>query len=311
MINKHKEPFYYKHRTFFVGLFLAVPIVIILLTAIFTLVKSEILTDWTTVHIKSESGAGLIEGRTPVQIMGLDVGHVYNVDINPEGYVDVALKVKTKYASILATDSKARMMQKNIVVGDWLIDLTVGSNAYLPIQNGDTLQVEYTVRLDELMELFTNFMDPLKSIVQSLQEGEGLVKYLLGSDSIVEDVHRLIGSADKLMTRAGNTMNNADKMLNNFNKFGSHGIATVDSLMVFANNADKMVRELNNTVYSMDTLFSSLDSIPSDFHKVMTHLSRELDQVELIFKALENHWLLRRAIRRQKEKIIQEKHEIK
>lgn len=305
MINKHKEPFYYKHRTFFVGLFLTIPIVIIILTTIFTAIKSEILTDWTTIHIKSESGAGLLKGRTPVQIMGLDVGHVYEIDINPEGYVDVALKVKTKYASILATDSKARMMQKNIVVGDWLIDLTVGSNAYLPIQNGDTLDVEYTVRLDELMELFTNFMDPLKSIVQSLQDGEGLIKYLLGSDSIVNDVHRLVSSADLLMGRAGKTMNNADKMLQNFNKFGTHGIATVDSLMVFAVNADKMVKELNNTVYSMDTLFNHMDSIPKDFHNVMQNLSTELEQMELIFKALENHWLLKRAIRKQKEKVLE------
>lgn len=305
MMNKPKEPFYYKHRTFFVGLFLAVPVAVVVLTTVFTAIKSEILTDWTIVHIKSESGAGLIKGRTPVQIMGLDVGHVYDVDINPEGYVDVTLKVKTKYASMLATDSKARMMQKNIVVGDWLIDLTVGSNAYLPIQNGDTLDVEYTVRLDELMELFTNFMDPLKSIVQSLQDGEGLVKYLLGSDSLIDDVQHLVGSADKLMLKAGRTMNNADKMLNNFNKFGTHGIATVDSLMVFAVNADKMVRELNNTVYTMDTLFANMDSIPSDFHDVMTHLSNELEQVELIFKALENHWLLRRAIRKQKEKALE------
>ncbi len=307
MINKPKEPFYYKHRTFFVGLFLAVPVAVIVIATIFTAIKSEILTDWTTIHIKSESGAGLIKGRTPVQIMGLDVGHVYEVDINPEGYVDVTLKVKTKYASILATDSKARMMQKNIVVGDWIIDLTVGSNAYLPVQNGDTLNVEYTVRLDELMELFTNFMDPLKSIVQSLQDGEGLVKYLLGSDSLIDDVQRLVGSADKLMHKAGNTMNNANKMLNNFNEFGTHGIATVDSLMVFAVNADKMVRELNNTVYTMDTLFTNMDSIPSDFHNVMENLSTELEQVELIFKALENHWLLRRAIRKQKEKILEER----
>lgn len=306
MINKHKEPFYYKHRTFFVGLFLAIPIVVILLTSIFTAIKSEILTDWTTIHIKSESGAGLIEGRTPVQIMGLDVGHVDNVDINLDGYVDVALKVKTKYASILATDSKARMMQKNIVVGDWLIDLTVGSNAYLPIQDGDTLPVEYTVRLDELMELFTNFMDPLRAIVQSLQDGEGLVKYILGSDTLVQDIHKLVNSAETLMSRAGNTIYKADQTLNRFNTFGQHGIATVDSLMVFALNADKMVKELNNTVYTMDTLFSNMDSIPSDFHEVMDHLSRELKQVDLIFKALENHWLLRRAIRRQKEKALKE-----
>lgn len=306
MIHKHKEPFYYKHRTFFVGLFLAIPVVVVVLTTIFTAIKSEILTDWTIIHIKSESGSGLLKGRTPVQIMGLDVGHVHDIEINPDGYVDVALKVKTKYASILATDSKARMMQKNIVVGDWIIDLTVGSNAYLPIKNGDTLDVEYTVRLDELMELFTNFMDPLKSIIQSLQDGEGLVKYLLGSDSIIVDVHRLVSSADLLMKRAGNTMNNADRVLNNFNKFGSHGVATVDSLMVFAQSADKMVKDLNNTVFTMDTLFSNMDSIPSDFHDVMFKLSDELEQVELIFKALENHWLLRRAIRKQKEKALEE-----
>lgn len=307
MINRSNEPFYYKHRTFFVGLFLAVPVVVVVIATVFTAIKSEIMTDWTTIHIKSESGAGLIKGRTPVQIMGMDVGHIYDVDINPEGYVDVGLKIKTKYASILATDSKARLMQKNIVVGDWIVDLTVGSNAYLPIQNGDTLNVEYTVRLDELMELFTNFMDPLKLIVQSLQEGEGLVKYLLGSDSIVSDIHKLIGSADHLMTRTGYTMNKANKMLDNFNEFGNHGIATVDSLMTFAISADRMVKDLNNTVYTMDTLFNNLDSIPTDFHNVMEHISAELDQVDLLFKALENHWLLKRSIRRQKEKTLETK----
>lgn len=304
MIHKPQEPFYYKHRIFFVGLFLTIPLVVITITSIFTIIKSEILTDWTILHIKSESGAGLIEGRTPVKIMGMDVGNVYNVDLNPEGYVDVALKVKTKYASMLATDSKARLMQKNIVVGDWLIDLTAGSNAYLPVKNGDTLDVEYTVKLDELMALFTNFMDPLKSIIQSLQEGEGLVKYLLGSDSVLTNFQNLVFSTEKLLHRTGETMNKADEVLDNFTTFGNRGITAVDSLMIFAIHADKMVKDLNQTVYRMDTLFKAMDSIPADFNNVMKHFSRELDQVDLLFKALENHWLLRRFIRREKEKTL-------
>ena len=300
------EPFYYVHRKFFVGLFLLIPVVVLIGIAAYSLINSELLENWVELHIKSESAAGLMPGATPVKIMGFEVGHVHKVDINRRGFVDVSLRVKRKYIDLVHSDSHAKLRQKNMVVGSWIIDISPGTNAYLPVKNGDTLEVEYSVKIDEVMELFTDFMDPLKSIVKSLQEGEGLMQYIIGSDTLLVDVHKLITSVDVLMGKASNTLYRADRMIGEFSAFGKKGISTVDSLTIFAQSADKMVRDLNSTVFKMDTLFENLGDIPIDFHDVMMQLSGELDQMQQLFNALENHWLLKRTIRRTKEKALKD-----
>lgn len=297
------EPFHYRNRNLVVGFFVLLPFFVVSALLIATVVRSDLLESWITVNLKCESGTGLIKGRTPVKVMGIYVGNVKKVEINRSGYVDVSIRIKEKFEDFIRTNSDARLSQKNIVVGDWEIDISSGTFDRPYISDGDTLNVVYPIRLDDFMELTTGFMGPLQDIVTSLNSGEGLIKYILGSeDTLMPGIYSLIEEVEQLFYKAGNTLTKADDMLSDFSKFGNHGVNMVDSLMIFAKSADRMIVDFNKTVFNMDSLVNDMDVIPKDFGRVMGELSSELDELNLVFKALENHKLIKRSFERERKK---------
>ena len=301
--NFSNEPFYYRNRNLVVGLFVLLPFLIVVVLLITTAIRSDLLESWIVYNLKCETGAGIMAGRTPVKIMGIDVGNVTSVNLNDDGYVDVQLRIKNRYGHFIRKNSVAHFRQKNIVVGDWEINLSPGTFDKRNADFGDTLGVQYAIRLEDFMELTSDFMSPLQDIVQSLNEGTGLMKYILGEDTLMTEIHNLLGEVEYLLGDARGTLKQTDRVINNFTNFGTRGTNMVDSLMMFSSHADSMISNLNSSVNGLDTLINNLDDVPKDFGRVMDELSVELGKMDMIFKGLENHWLLRKSIKKQRKEM--------
>ncbi len=294
-----RDPFYYRHRNFFVGLFVILPLLIIPALLIFALVKAEIFEKRIELYIRCETASGL-KKTTPVSILGQRVGTIKSIALNENGYVDVVLKIKSRYHRFIHRDSRAQLRQKNFVVGDWEIDLTMGNDSTI-VEDGDTLQVEYQIRLEKMVELFTDMMKPLESILESLEKGEGLIKYLFGSDTVLTDFHGLLGRVDKLFGRVDKTLNFADRMIADLSQLGSHGSEAVDSLISLTRNVDVLLKDLHGVVFDLDSLVIGFDSLPEDIDTVIHLLKRDLNEAETLLKGAKNHWFLRRTIRKMEE----------
>jgi ABC-type transporter Mla subunit MlaD len=293
-----KDPFYYKHKNFFVGLFVLVPLLVIPALLMFILIKSEILEHWVELHMKCETGTGL-KKSTNVNILGNAVGHVQTVTLNEKGYVDVTIQVKKRYSHFIHKDSKAYLKQKNFVVGDWEIDLTIGSQTSQPISDGDTLAVEYQIRLEKMVEVFTQMMEPFESLIQSLNRGEGILKFIFGEDTLMSDVHVIFGRIHGLFTEINHTLKNANAMIDNLALLGTRGVETVDTLMVFSQQANRLIENVNIVVDDMDTLVNRLGSLPEGVDSLMIMLKDELREADILLKGLQNHWLLKRSIEKR------------
>jgi hypothetical protein len=263
-------------------------------------------------HLKCEIGTGLIPKKTNIYIQGIRVGRVSKVTLNEKGYVDVAIKVKRQYSKFLHKDSKAKLKQKNFIVGDWEIDLTVGecdslgNQRYSVVEEGDTLEVVYQIRLEKMVEEFIQMVDvvkkmiiPLEEIFQSIEDGEGILKYIFGEDTVMTDVHAIVGRANKLITSVNRTLANANGAIDNLSTLGVHGTVTIDTLMVFAKDANRLIDNLDMVVEDVDSLIAGFDNLPEDVDSLMYMLKNDVKEAELLLKAIQNHWLFRRAIKRQ------------
>lgn len=302
---KASDPFYYKHRNFFVGLFVLIPLLIIPALLVFALVKSEILEKRMKLYIRCETAAGLKE-TTPVNILGKKVGNIHSFTLNENGYVDVIIQIKTRYSHLVHRDSKARLRQKNFVVGDWEVDLTMGKDP-ARIKDGDTLEVEYQIRLERMAELFTEMMKPIESIFESLEKGEGIIKYIFGKDTLMTDIRLLLDRVNQIFARVDRTLVSADRMIGNLSQLGDKGIEAVDSLMLLSHSVDGLINDLNFVVSDLDSLVSGFDDLPGSVDNVVELLEKDLKEAELLLKGIQNHWFFRRAMRKQRELEAQDK----
>jgi len=299
--GKSADPFYYKHRNFFVGIFVLIPVLVVPALLLFALVKSEMLENWVTLNLQCETGMGL-KKSTMVNILGKNVGHVHSVILNEKGYVDVVIKIKRRYHHFVHKDSKAWLKQKNFVVGDWEIDITMGDGASPQVEDGDTLAVQYQIRLEKMVEVFTEIMTPLESIFESLAKGEGILKYIFGEDTILTDIHIVLGRVNNLFTEINRTLANANQMIDNLGALGTHGIVTIDTLMVFSQRANRLVENLDYVVADVDSLIAGFDDLPGDVDSLIVMLMKDVREAEILLKAIRNHWLFRRTIKRQMRK---------
>ncbi len=115
----------------------------------------------------------------------MNVGRIENVSLNPGGFVDVKLKIKREYMPYVRRDSKARLQQKNVAIGDWEIDITRGSPASPPAQSGDTLESEVQAPLAKTLDQVTKTVETLQKILQNILEGKGTVGRLMKEDTLV------------------------------------------------------------------------------------------------------------------------------
>lgn len=301
---KPGDPFHYRHRNIFVGLFMCIPLLVIPALLTFALVKSEIFEKWIEVYIRCETGTGL-KSTTPVNVLGNEVGHVYSVKLNEEGYVDVVLRIKHRFHRFIHKDSKATIKQKNFVFGDWEIDLTMGNTSSSLIKDGDTLEVDYPVRLDKLVAQLMEMMTPLENIFQSIASGEGILKHIFGSDTLMPKTNEIFHKINKLFGEVDFTIDKANIMIERLTDFSEHGNVTIDSIMSLFGNVEGLINKIDAVVVNIDSLIAGFGSLPEDANTILNLLQKDLHEAEILLKGIEDHWLLRRTIKKHRK--IQEK----
>jgi ABC-type transporter Mla subunit MlaD len=297
---KVRDPFYYTHKNFVVGIFVIIPVALLLLLTGFILIKSDYLERWIYLHIRCESGNGLKTG-TPVNILGINVGHIKTLSLNDRGYVDITLKVKRRYMHFIHEDSKARPMQKNFVVGDWEIDLTVGNKNSPVIHDQDTLHVEYPIKLDVMVEKITRMVTPLEKLILSLENGEGLLRYIIGSDTSLLAYRSVIHNANALINDIHTVIVKADTMIGDVASFGRRGTVTLDSFMILTGDVDKLLDRMGKVTANLNGVVDSIKPMPRELTNTLLLLQKDLREAEILMKGIQNHWLLRKTIEKQKK----------
>src|SRR5438874_2558900 len=92
-----------------------------------------------TIHAEFTEVAGLTEGAT-VRLAGVQIGRVTDVHLpgEPGGKVRVDLTIARRYADRIRRDSIARIETQGLL-GDKVVEVTVGTAAAPPLQPGDVL----------------------------------------------------------------------------------------------------------------------------------------------------------------------------
>lgn len=291
-------PFVRKHRTFFAGLFLIIPLVLIPVLLAYTLMKAEFMQKWCYLYTFSENSYGLTKG-SPVTISGMTIGHVQEVRLISEGSVGIRFKIRDSYRPLVHRNTKARFQQKNIVVGDWTIELTGGATSGPVVEEYDTLLSEAPLRLDKTITQVTAMVTSLETMINGVLAGKGTVGQLLTEDTLVALIHRIALNIDGLIAVAKTTLASADTMVGEITTVGRSGGTFIDSLSLITDQVRVAMDEAG-------TLLGNLRGASGNVAPLMQGVQDDLDEAQRMMQTLQHSWIYRKVAGKRDDPLLKE-----
>jgi phospholipid/cholesterol/gamma-HCH transport system substrate-binding protein len=280
-------PFIRRHRNFFAGLFLLVPGILIPLLLFYTLMKAEFMQEWCHLYTTSDNSYGILKG-SPVTVSGMSIGHVQEVVLIREGAVEVRFKIQEKYRHLIRKNTLARLQQKSMVVGDWIIELTGGTGDAPEVVENDTLRSEPPMRLDNTISQVTSMVSLIENLLVDLSQGKGTIGKLLTDDTLIHLVNGAIRNADGLLLAAGSSLRHVDTLLFELTALGKSGSGFVDSLNFVA-------EQLRLTLDDVATILDNLKGASGDISPLLSEVQNSVTEAEQMMRTLQQSWIYRKV----------------
>jgi ABC-type transporter Mla subunit MlaD len=297
--RKPREQLHRRYRGFFVGLFIAVPLIALPCFLVVTFFKADILEKSACLYVKYPHGAGLTKG-TAVTILGMKVGYIKDVTLNDAGFIDVCIKIKQSHLRAVKKDSRASLQQKNVAFGDWEIELTRGGSAAGPVASGDTLEGVVQAPVAKTLESLNLAIATIQKILGNVLEGKGAVGRIMKEDTLItiaQDIGRrteqVIGHADEAIRRTA-------RVLSTVQEIGDKGKSVADSIAGISG-------KVSNLVGDIDSLVLGIRGASKELPGLLNKVQSDVSEVELMLKALQNNWLLKSSITSQKDPVLNDK----
>ncbi|MBN1576743.1 MAG: MCE family protein [Chitinispirillaceae bacterium] len=289
-------PFIRRHRNFFAGVFLLIPMIVIPALLVYTLMKAEFMQGWCRLYVMSENGYGLTKG-SPVTVSGMTIGHVQEVVLVREGAVGVRFKIKREYQQLIRKDTRARFQQKNIVVGDWTIELTGGTTGSAVVAENDTLQSVAPIRLDKTINQVTAMVTLLETMLTNVLEGKGTIGRLLTEDTLIDLINVIGRNVDDLVSATQGSLRGVDTLILELTALGRSGSGFIDSLNFVA-------ERVRTSLDDAGVILKNLRGASEDVTPMLTEVREDIGEAEKMMKTLQQSWIYRTISRARDDPLL-------
>lgn len=156
--------------------------------------KSRLFEAKYTIHAEFTEVGGLAEGAT-VRLAGVQIGRVSEVNLpgEPGGKVRVDLAIAERFADRVRKDSIARIETQGLL-GDKIVEITVGSRAAPATQPGDTIASRDPADIGQVVSQGAQTVKDVAAVAATLREtAQGLQQ-----SRLLEDAGVTMANARKL-----------------------------------------------------------------------------------------------------------------
>lgn len=219
------------------------------------------------------SSASGVRSGSAVRMAGVDIGTVDKVEVSPFGTkIRVYMKLDSRMQGFIKKDSYATIVPEGLV-GNYYVDVTVGSRIGEHVENGDIIQSREATRLSTVLDstvvILENIRDAsekLNQILTIVQQGHGTLGKLIVSDDIYKNLAHISKSADSGLTVQINNIEQlsgsvqvvvqkADTLLTNVNAAVAKvndGSGTIGALLNERTVYDSLLLGVHNAVQATD-----------------------------------------------------------
>jgi phospholipid/cholesterol/gamma-HCH transport system substrate-binding protein len=184
----------------------------------------------------------------PVKLSGFRIGRITSIALNDQAMVDLSLEIDRKYSKWIRNDSTVKLVKEGLV-GDNIIDVSVGSLDKPELKENDTIVYLKTKGLDEVADEIAEKVKPV------LIEVRDIISYINNPNG---DLKKTVRNLEILTRKLDGTRQNADKLLVSANT-----------------NLDRLSERSTLLLDTTNSRIESLDLAPS-----LNRVNRTLDQID-------------------------------
>lgn len=230
-----------------IGLFIAIAFLGIVVALVLYGVQKDYFTSIYTLHFTADRGTGFSKGMS-VKLSGFRIGRVTSISLNDQAMVDIKIEVDKKYRTWIRSDSTVNLVKEGLV-GDNIVDVTVGSLDKPALNDGEAIVYVKTKALDEMAQEIVEKVKPV------LLEIRDIISYVNNPDG---DLKKTIRNLEVLSRNLEGTRQQTDQLLitanGNLESISGKTTTLLDSVNSKVNSLDlaPALAKINSTIDTID-----------------------------------------------------------
>jgi phospholipid/cholesterol/gamma-HCH transport system substrate-binding protein len=269
------------------GLFVALAALCCVLGMAGIAVKQGWFSHKVKYHTELESADGVHAG-TAVQIAGLRVGAVTDVDLQANDKVMVTFEVLEKFQNKVRTDSHVQMFRP-FVLADKVLEVSVGTDTAQQMEPGGNLPMLAT---NDIMDMLSG--KKMGTMMGSLDKLADSMKIMGDAFADPKRTHALVQMIDHLNP----LVTNLNQMSTEVIKLTSAANKTVlpafsKEVPNFGQQLGQLVNNTNGLMLEFQKLTPAITEIAPELPRTTRRAVEALDETVVTLKALQKSWLLR------------------
>lgn len=316
MIKEEDPRFIHLEKT--VGVFVFIALVGLVAAAVSIGIDKDLFAKKYLLTFTAEKGTGFSRGM-PVKLSGFRIGRIKSIALNEQAQVDIRIEIDRKYQKWIKKDSRAKLVKEGLV-GDNVIEVSVGSTGQPMLKNGEFIAFEKTRELEELANDMANQVKPvlqeIKEIIGYINDPRGDIKQSVANvrelthalnetrghvDELLAESRTQVGrigkSADRLLAGAQEQMEGIGPVLEK----ADSSLATVDgTLAEIQLTLPPLFRKVDATLEHLEKSTRELDRNSARFlpkvAPLMGRTSDLIDDTDDLARALKKTWPLKNHV---------------
>ncbi len=278
-----------------VGIFVVVPLAVLAVVGIF-MAKAQHLFE-RKYHVKTSLSKSYgLEPGSPVLFSGIPIGRVELVDLNDRGTVDVLLQLRSRYQELVREDSEARIAKSGVVVGQTLVDITMGSATKPALRDGAMIRA---VEPKDIGELVDEIKPVLDSVKQTLLRVEDITKDM---QAAVQAGGRVVGQVEEatrelptLIASVRSTVSSVEHTaasLPNLTGSITKSLALVDGIArdvkTTTSRLPAVIDSAEQTVRNVRELTQSVKGVTNELQPILETTQATMEDISTIVRGAKN-----------------------
>ncbi|HXH83367.1 MAG TPA: MlaD family protein [Candidatus Tectomicrobia bacterium] len=188
-----------RRYVFRVGVFVLVGLVVFIGVIYALGARARLFEPRYTIHAEFTEVGGLTEGAT-VRLAGVQIGRVTGVHLpaEPGGKVRVDLTIAEQFSNRVREDSVARIETQGLL-GDRIIELTVGTGKASPVPPGGTIEAREATDIGRVVSETGEIVANVGALAESLRQ----TAETLNQSRIIEEAAATVTAARRATERIG------------------------------------------------------------------------------------------------------------
>lgn len=255
-----------------IGIFAAVAIAGFAALIFFIGVDNDLFTKKYQIKFTVGKGTGFSRGM-PVKLSGFRIGRINTISLNKMAKVDIEIQVGKEYQKWIKKDSVAKLVKEGLV-GDSIIEVSVGSPQAESLQDGEFIVFEPTKGLEEVANELADEFKPV------LIEVKDIIGYVNNPNG---DIKQSMKNIRELTSVLHTTRENVDALLIDSTLKVGHLSVEANALM---KHAGDRLNAIGPVLEKADRSIAAVDQkLPTLLDKALItldHLDKASQNIEII-----------------------------